>query len=200
MTNDVSQTYRLLKSDLAAKLSPRSRGGITYILLADLGDWPDLHIAITANEGGGLWSKEAIPLSAIESIVDAFNNGPFPTRALREATVGRSSNNAPFCLAVLKDLGLAQVSPTKRSHYVKAGDWEAFRNEWLMKDGEEIVYPARSADPLDENDFSDRSNKAADAEPATSTSRAASATGRRKKLSVKAISSPDQEANHETSD
>lgn len=77
MTNDVSQTYRLLKSDLAAKLSARSQGGITYILLADLGDWPDLHIAITANEGGGLWSKEAIPLSAIESIVDAFNNEPF---------------------------------------------------------------------------------------------------------------------------
>lgn len=200
MTNDVSQTYRLLKSDLAAKLSARSQGGITYILLADLGDWPDLHIAITANEGAGLWSKEAIPLSAIESIVDAFNNEPFPTRALREATVGRSSNNAPFCLAVLKDLGLVQVSPTKRSHYVKAGDWEAFRNEWLMKDGEEIVYPARSADSLDENNFSDRSNEAADAEPATSTSRAASAAGRRKKLSVKAISSTDQEANHETSD
>ena len=47
--------YRLLKSDLAAKLSPRSQGGITYYLLADE---TELYLAIVGNEGGGLWSKE----------------------------------------------------------------------------------------------------------------------------------------------
>jgi len=39
--------YRLLKSDIAAKLSPRSQGGISYVLLADTSDTPDLYIAVT---------------------------------------------------------------------------------------------------------------------------------------------------------
>lgn len=55
--------YRLLKTDLAAKLSARSSGGITYVLLADATDAPELHIAVTANEGGGLWSKEVVRLN-----------------------------------------------------------------------------------------------------------------------------------------
>ena len=58
--------YRLLKTDLAAKLSARSTGGITYVLLADTSDVPELHIAVTANEGGGLWSKEAVRLDIIK--------------------------------------------------------------------------------------------------------------------------------------
>ena len=57
--------YRLLKSDLAAKLSARSTGGITYLLLADMGDDPELHLAVTANEGGGLWSKETVRLDTM---------------------------------------------------------------------------------------------------------------------------------------
>lgn len=64
--------YRLLKSDIAAKLSARSTGGITYVLLADTGDEPELHIAVTANEGGGLWSKEAVALNTIETVLDAY--------------------------------------------------------------------------------------------------------------------------------
>ena len=103
--------YRLLKSDIAAKLSARSTGGITYMLLADVGDEPELHIAVTANEGGGLWSKEAVALNTIETVLDAYASAPFPTKALRGAVVGRSSNNPPFCLAVLKDLGLVAPAP-----------------------------------------------------------------------------------------
>ena len=64
--------YRLLKTDLAAKLSARSSGGITYQLLVDTTDTPQLHIAVTANEGGGLWSKEAVRLDSIEAVIDAY--------------------------------------------------------------------------------------------------------------------------------
>lgn len=133
--------YRLLKSDIAAKLSARSTGGITYVLLVDVGDDPDLHIAVTANEGGGLWSKEVMRLDTIEAVIDAYAGAPFPTKALRGAMIGRSSNNPPFCLAVLKDLGLVAPAPDKAHQHVKSGDWAAFREEWLAKPGEPVIYP-----------------------------------------------------------
>lgn len=138
--------YRLLKSDIADKLSARSTGGITYVLLADVGDEPELHIAVTANEGGGLWSKEAVRLDTIEAVIDAYAGAPFPTKALRGAMVGRSSNNPPFCLAVLKDLGLVAPAPDKAHQHVKASDWAAFRAEWLAKPGERVTYPEPTPD------------------------------------------------------
>ena len=48
--------YRLLKNDMAAKLSARSRDGITYDLLADEAE---RQIAFVGNEGDGLWSKDS---------------------------------------------------------------------------------------------------------------------------------------------
>lgn len=137
--------YRLLKTDIAAKLSARSSGGITYVLLADTTDVSELHIAVTANEGGGLWSKETVRLDTIEEVVDAYAGQPFPTKALRGAMVGRSSNNPPFCLAVLKDLGLVTPAPDKAHQHVKAGDWQAFRTEWLAQPGEPVIYPEPKA-------------------------------------------------------
>ena len=133
--------YRLLKTDIAAKLSARSSGGITYILLADTTEEPELHIAVTANEGGGLWSKETVRLDTLEEVLDAHAGQPFPTKALRAAVVGRSSNNPPFCLAVLKDLGLVAPAPDKAHQHVKVGDWQAFRTEWLAKPVEPVTYP-----------------------------------------------------------
>lgn len=137
--------YRLLKTDIAAKLSARSSGGITYVLLVDATDAPELHIAVTANEGGGLWSKEVVRLDTIETVLDAYAGQPFPTKALRGAMVGRSSNNPPFCLAVLKDLGLVEPAPDKAHQHVKVGDWQAFRIEWLAKPGEPVTYPEPKA-------------------------------------------------------
>ncbi|GHD81598.1 hypothetical protein ACFSQE_01260 [Vogesella fluminis] len=132
--------YRLLKTDLAAKLSARSQGGITYLLLASEDD-PALYLAVTANEGGGLWSKEAVGLDAIEEILSHYADQPFPTKTLRGALVGRSSNNPPFLCAVLKDLGLIAKSPDKAHQHVTVGDWQAFRQEWLAAPGETIFYP-----------------------------------------------------------
>ena len=156
--------YRLLKSDLAAKLSPKSQGGIAYLLLADDGDAPELHIAVTENVGGGgLWSREAVSLSTIEAVLDAYGDQPFPTKALRSAMVGRSSNNPPFCMAVLKDLSLVAPAPDKAQQHVKAGDWNAFRTEWLAKPGEPVIYPT----PKPEPDGADVEAEAMPAEPDT---------------------------------
>lgn len=133
--------YRLLKTDLAAKLSPRSQGGITYLLLAEEGDEPDLRLAVTRNEGGGLWSREAISLKKIEAVLAAYGDEPFPTKVLRSAMAGKSANNPPFCLACLKDLGLVAPAADKAHQHVKVGDWGAFRAEWLAQPGEVVMYP-----------------------------------------------------------
>lgn len=196
---EASQTFRLLKTDIAAKLSTRSEGGITYIVMADLGDWPDLHIAVTANEGGGLWSREAVALSTIETIIDGFAAQSFPTKALKEATVGRSANNAPFLLAVLKDLGLAQSSTDKHHHYVKAGDWQSFRNELLLQDGPEITYPEVTPSSSDEEEANTSIN-AADTCSAPISEALITAKPKRKKKPVKAESEQvdqDEEDGHD---
>jgi hypothetical protein len=136
--------YRLLKTDIAAKLSPRSEGAITYQLLADTSDESDLFIAVTANEGGGLWSKETVALTKIKEVLSAYDDEHFPTKALRGALVGRSSNNPPFLCAVLKDLGLIAPAPDKPHQHVKAGDWDALRAEMLALPGEMVMYPPTS--------------------------------------------------------
>jgi len=140
--------YRLLKNDLAAKLSARSQGGITYYLLADE---TELYIAIVGNEGGGLWSKEVVSLTAIEAAIEAAGE-PFATKALRSAIVGRSSNNAPFTCAVLRDLGLIAPAPEKAHQHIKTGDWPAFREHWLTQAGEAILYPARGEAKAEDHD------------------------------------------------
>ena len=189
------KAYRLLKTDLAAKLSPKSQGGITYLLLADASpntESPELHIAVTANEGGGLWSKETVRLDAIEAVIDAYAGSPFPTRALRAAMVGRSSNNPPFCLAVLKDLGLVAPAPDKAHQHVKAGDWTAFRAEWLAKPGDPVIYPA----PKPEADEAGVEAEAMPAEPDTLES-AQLVTGKgkkRKKVAIDEAVATDEDA------
>ena len=144
--------YRLLKSDLAAKLSPRSQGGITYYLLADEAE---LYLAIVGNEGGGLWSKETVSLTAIETAIEAAGE-PFATKALRAAIVGRSSNNAPFTCAVLRDLGLIAPAPEKAHQHIKTGDWPAFRDHWLAQAGEDILYPAPADAKAEDHDAGEK--------------------------------------------
>ena len=168
--------YRLLKTDLAAKLSARSSGGITYLLLASQND-PALFLAVTANEGGGLWSREAVGLDTIEEILSPYADQPFPTKALRGAVVGRSSNNPPFLCAVLKDLGLIAPAPEMAHQHVKAGDWQAFRAEWLAKPGETITYP-----PV--GDGAPEASDPTGANPATHDVPAKSGKAKRKKVVV----------------
>ena len=180
--------YRLLKTDLAAKLSARSSGGITYLLLASQND-PALFLAVTANEGGGLWSREAVCLDTIETVLAPYADQPFPTKALRGAMVGRSSNNPPFLCAVLKDLGLITPAPEKAHQHVKTGDWQAFRAEWLAKPGETITYPpvADGADPAPD---ATGATETADDLPAKPTK------GKRKKVVVAEVEQPAPQEEH----
>lgn len=140
------RTMRLLHTDLASKLSPRSQGGLTYALLAD--EHNHLHLAVTGNEGGGLWSKEAVRLDTVAALLAPYAGQSFATKVLRDAFCGKSNNNAPFCAAVLKDLSLLAPSPDKPHQHVQAGDWAAFSQTWLAKEGVQVTYPeAATATP-----------------------------------------------------
>jgi len=162
--------YRLLRDDIAPKLSGRSGAAVAFLLLADLPDTPapDLFVAVTANVGGGgLWSKEAVPLAAVATAIDtwlsaqpASDSGatpadaprPFPTRALAAAYAGRSNNNAPFLAACLRHLGLLAAAPDTPHHHVLAANLDAFRQHGLAQAGEPTTYPPapephRHADP-----------------------------------------------------
>ncbi|WP_278362227.1 hypothetical protein [Stutzerimonas kunmingensis] len=169
--------YRLLKNDLAAKLSARSQGGITYYLLAD---GAELYIAIVGNEGGGLWSKEVVSLTAIEAAIEAAGE-PFATKALRAAIVGRSSNNAPFTCAVLRDLDLIAPAPDKAHQHIKTGDWPAFREHWLAQAGEDILYPAPVEAKAEDHDASGEAAEAGEEGDTSIATAPASKPAKRKK-------------------
>lgn len=147
--------YRLLRDDIAPKLSGRPGAAVAFLLLADPPDAPapDLFVAVTANVGGGgLWSKEAVPLAAVAAAIDtwlsaqpASDSGatpadapsPFPTRALA---------------ACLRHLGLLAAAPDTPHHHVLAADLDAFRQHGLAQAGEPTTYPSapephRHADP-----------------------------------------------------
>ncbi|CAM5573588.1 hypothetical protein SSTU70S_05054 [Stutzerimonas stutzeri] len=182
--------YRLLKNDLAAKLSARSQGGITYYLLADEAE---LYIAIVGNEGGGLWSKEVVSLAAIEAAIEAAGE-PFATKALRSAIVGRSSNNAPFTCAVLRDLGLIAPAPDKAHQHIKTEDWPAFREHWLGQAGEDILYPAPVEAKAEDHDASGETVEAGEGDASIVTPTAGKPAKRKKAREVEAEQGSANEA------
>lgn len=60
-----THTYLQLKVATAAKLGQRAKGGITYAVLADA-DKQALYLTITANSGGGYFSRDIVPMATVE--------------------------------------------------------------------------------------------------------------------------------------
>lgn len=127
MTTTPNTTYRLLKSNHAPKLGPRSTGGITYVVLADEAR-QHLYLQITGNDGGGYWSREIVAVAEIERCLPEKADEPFPAKHLASAFTGRSSNNGGFLAAVLHHEGLLTLADGKdqRAAHVRAGDWSAW--------------------------------------------------------------------------
>jgi hypothetical protein len=104
------------------KLSPRAIGAMTYQI--GVGESGTVYLAVTANEGGGYFSREWIPLPRLLEQVGAYlaAGEPFPTPALRTAYVNRSINNAGFLAAMLRHIGL--LRPGEPPHWHVVGeDW-----------------------------------------------------------------------------
>lgn len=148
MTITPNPTYRLLKSDHAPKLGPRSTGGISYVVLADEAR-QHLYLQITGNDGGGYWSREIVALAEIERCLPEKADEAFPAKRLASAFTGRSSNNGGFLAAVLHHEGLLAFTDDKdqRAAYVRAGDWSAWTTAMLAMAGEPYGPGGQQAEP-----------------------------------------------------
>jgi len=131
--------YWLLKDSHCKKLGKRSEGGMKYQLLAG-DDKATLYIRVTANESGGYFSKELVPFTGIEQCLEkCAEASSFPSKTFRDAFVGRSTNNAGFLAAILREEGLLEAAQEEEFQHVLAADIVAWKTAALARQGTQIA-------------------------------------------------------------
>lgn len=142
---NVLTAYLHLKTSRAAKTGQRAEGLITYALLKDC-DAQQLYFCLLANDGGGYFSQEAVPFSAIQHCVSGINvDRPVPAKTFRSAFVGRSSNNAGFLVAALRNEGLLVPAPSATHQHYIGESWEHWKVARLAELGEPFKLPGNKA-------------------------------------------------------
>lgn len=114
-----------VRAHTISKLGGTAGGRITYAVGVDPAG--TVHLAVTANEGGGYFSPEWVPLPRVRACL-AANSGAgeaFPTRVLRGAYRNRSVNNGGFLAAVLRHEGLLRAGALPHLHRCEDG-WDAW--------------------------------------------------------------------------
>ena len=96
--------------------SLEGRGTLNYELGNN--DSKSLYWRISQNSGGGFFSNEWIPFSAIQSALESWSaNTPLTSLALRGLFKGKSANNPSFLLATLVAEGVVKALEGKRRQY-----------------------------------------------------------------------------------
>lgn len=114
----------------AKKLSPKTENHVFYeIALHD--EENELYIRMSGNEGGGLHSKEWIPLKDITAVLDVQGDKPFKSSVMKCVFSGQSANNAGFMCGVCRGLGLIIQSEKSVFLHVLATDYVTIRDEIL---------------------------------------------------------------------
>ncbi|ENY6497475.1 hypothetical protein ACFD7R_003641 [Vibrio parahaemolyticus] len=122
-------TY-IVREGKAKKLSPKTENHVFYeIALHD--EKTELYIRMSGNEGGGLHSKEWIPLKDITAVLDVQGDKPFKSSVMKCVFSGQSANNAGFMAACCRGLGLIIQSEKSVFLHVLAPDYEQRRDELL---------------------------------------------------------------------
>jgi hypothetical protein len=151
----IKQAYYLVKSGKAFKIGKRSQGAVSYRLLSDI-ERQTLHLNITANDGGGYFSREILPLAKVKDcLTSAVTDKPFSSKLFGDAFVGRSANNAGFLTAILYGEGLLLRAPNTHSLYVLGEDWDGWVAAMLVNDGELIEVELPMPKKSDNNDASE---------------------------------------------
>lgn len=120
-------TFHLVRQGSAAKLGAKSTGTISYAILIDA-DRTEPFIALTGNDGGGYFSREAVPISSLRRCAEQAGIGmPLGASAFKPAFVGRSTNNGYFAVAALCAEGLLnrvqREGPGRGQPLADAGHW-----------------------------------------------------------------------------
>ncbi|HGZ6495464.1 hypothetical protein P3632_19235 [Vibrio parahaemolyticus] len=122
-------TY-IVREGKAKKLSPKTENHVFYeIAIHD--EENELYIRMSSNEGGGLHSKEWIPLKDITAVLDVQGDKPFKSSVMKCVFSGQSANNAGFLAACCRGLGLIIQSEKSVFLHVLAPDYEQRRDELL---------------------------------------------------------------------
>lgn len=157
----IRHAYWLLKAGVAAKIGKQAHGGLSYQILGDV-DRQSLHIAITANDGGGYFSRELVPFAKVQACLSQFAPGqPFPSKSMQNAFRGRSSNNAPFLSAILRAVSFLARAPDNETLHVVAEDWEVWQKAMLAEAGRMIEIELAAPDTAPSDDTSDLGDSAA---------------------------------------
>ncbi|MDG2844735.1 hypothetical protein P7M39_22430 [Vibrio parahaemolyticus] len=126
----VDHFTHIVREGKAKKLSPKTENHVFYqIALHD--EENELHIRMSGNEGGGLHSKEWIPLKDITAVLDVQGDKPFKSSVMKCVFSGQSANNAGFMCGVCRGLGLIIQSEKSVFLHVLAPDYEQRRDELL---------------------------------------------------------------------
>lgn len=135
--------------ELKTAQAPKSTTGqITYKVLKD-SKRQAVYFTITGNDGGGLYSKEVIPLQNIQQVLSQVEPGQgIRSKLLMQALVGRSSNTPGFLLLALKQEGLLAPAGDASHLHVMAGDWNAWTLDMLQQDGIPYEPPQPKANPF----------------------------------------------------
>lgn len=123
-----TSTFHLVRQGTAAKLGANSTGTISYAVLIDA-DRTEPFIALTGNDGGGYFSREAVPISALRRCATpASADAPLGANAFKPAFIGRSTNNGYFAVAALCAEGLLnrvqRQGPGRGQPLADAGFWD----------------------------------------------------------------------------
>lgn len=135
-----------IKTDTAPKTSPNAKGGVTYAVLKDV-DSTEAYFCLLTNDGGGYFSREAVPFSAIQSCLTGVNpDRPVPAKVFQQAFVGRSVNNAGFLVHALRHEGLLQPAPDAAHQHALADGWDDWKANLLAQPGEPFELPDAKKD------------------------------------------------------
>ncbi|RYF46374.1 MAG: hypothetical protein EOO38_14235, partial [Cytophagaceae bacterium] len=130
-----AEPYWLLRSGPAKKLGKQSKGSIAYQLLTNDAR-QEVWLTISSNDGGGYFSQEMVALASVQTCVsDIKPQEPFPSKLLQAAFTGRSSNNAGFLAAILRQESLLGPAPETEGKHILSGDWTAWKAALLALPG-----------------------------------------------------------------
>lgn len=136
--------YIPLKTATAAKLGKDTNAGIGYKISCNPGR-TTLYFSITDNSSGGCFSNEYLCTDRIREILQNLDQPAFPSKALKTAFVGKSSNNAGFLAAILHAEGLLARAPVNEAKHVLAGDWNDWKTALLAQAGSSAKADALTA-------------------------------------------------------
>ncbi|MFW1508501.1 hypothetical protein ACEWAC_22590 [Vibrio parahaemolyticus] len=126
----VDHFTNIVRDGKAKKLSPKTVNHVFYEIAIHDGE-NELYIHMSGNEGGGLHSKEWIPLKDITAVLDVQGDKPFKSSVMKCVFSGQSANNAGFMAACCRGLGLIIQSDKSVFLHVLATDYEQRRDEIL---------------------------------------------------------------------